>query len=66
MKIAGSWYTLQMPNGYTKKFQPSRWNKMIEGDEEFRKNILDLIDIEVVQKFDKREGEANSFYENEE
>ena len=66
MKIAGSWYTLQMPNGYTKKFQPSRWNKIIEGDEEFRKNILDLIDIEVVQKFDKREGEANSFYENEE
>ena len=66
MKIAGSWYTLTMPNGYTKKFQPSRWNKLIEGDEEFKKNILDLIDIEVIQKFDKREEEANSFYENEE
>ena len=66
MKVAGSWYTLEMPSGYTKKFQPSRWTKMIEGDDEFKKNIIELIDIEVVQKFDKREEEANSFYENEE
>lgn len=66
MKVAGSWYTLEMPSGYTKKFQPSRWTKMIEEDDEFKKNIIELIDIEVVQKFDKREEEANSFYENEE
>jgi|TARA_R110002126_G_scaffold118158_1_gene258005 recombination protein RecA len=66
MKVAGSWYTLEMPSGYTKKFQPSRWTKMIEEDDEFKKNIIELIEIEVVQKFDKREEEANSFYENEE
>ena len=64
MKSAGSWYTLTMPNGYTKKFQPSRWTKMIESDKEFKKHIIELIDIEVVQKFDKREENANKFYDN--
>ena len=64
MKSAGSWYTLTMPNGYTKKFQPSRWTKLIESDEEFKKNIIELIDVEVVQKFDKREENANKFYDD--
>ena len=64
MKSAGSWYTLTMPNGYTKKFQPSRWAKMIENDKEFKKNIIELIDIEVVQNFDKREENANKFYDD--
>ena len=64
MKSAGSWYTLTMPNGYTKKFQPSRWSKMIENDKEFKKNIIELIDIEVVQNFDKREENANKFYDD--
>ena len=64
MNSAGSWYTLAMPNGYTKKFQPSRWAKLIESDEEFKKNIIELIDIEVVQKFDKREENANKFYDD--
>ena len=55
---------MTMPNGYTKKFHPSRWTKLIESDEEFKKNIIELIDIEVVQKFDKREENANKFYDN--
>ena len=66
MKVGGSWYTLEMPSGYTKKFQPSRWTKLIDSDEEFKKNILELIDIEVVQKFHNRDEAANNFYENEE
>ena len=66
MKVGGSWYTLEMPNGYTKKFQPSRWAKLIDSDEEFKKNILELIDIEVVQKFHNRDEKASNFYENEE
>ena len=37
---------------------------MIESDKEFKKNIIELIDIEVVQKFDKREENANKFYDN--
>ena len=59
---AGAWYTLTMPDGYTKKFQPSKWTETVKSDEEFRANILKLMDEEVVQKFDRREGSAEQFY----
>jgi hypothetical protein len=62
LKSAGSWYTLEMPDGYTKKFQPSRWAEVIKTDEEFRAKIVQLMDEEVVQKFDKRVGKAEDFY----
>ena len=58
----GSWYTLTMPDGYTKKFQPSKWAETIKADEEFRTKIVQLMDEEVVQKFDKRVGKAEDFY----
>ena len=59
---AGAWYTLTMPDGYTKKFQPSKWTETVKTDKEFRDNILKLMDEEVVQKFDRREGSAEQFY----
>ena len=62
MKSAGAWYTLKMPGGYEKKFQPSKWVDLVQNDEEFRENILNLMDEEVVQKFEKREGTADQFY----
>ena len=60
---AGAWYTLTMPDGYTKKFQPSKWTETVQSDETFRANVLKLMDEEVVRKFDKREGDASAFYE---
>ena len=59
---AGAWYTLSMPDGYTKKFQPSKWTETVQIDEEFRTRVLQLMDEEVVQKFDRREGSAEQFY----
>ena len=59
---AGAWYTLTMPDGYTKKFQPSKWADIIKEDKEFREKIISLMDHEVVQKFDRREGNAEDFY----
>jgi recombination protein RecA len=59
---AGAWYTLKMPEGYEKKFQPSKWTELLQTDEEFKTNILKLMEQEVVQKFDKREGTADQFY----
>jgi recombination protein RecA len=59
---AGSWYTMELPDGYVKKFQPSRWNEIISEDSEFRDRVMRLMDEEVVQKFDNREGDAESFY----
>ena len=63
---AGAWYTLTMPDGYTKKFQPSKWSGLIREDSEFREKILQLMDEEVVRKFDERLGNAKDFYEENE
>jgi len=63
---AGAWYTLSMPDGYVKKFQPSKWTSIITTDEEFRNNVIKLMDEEIVMKFDKRQGDASSFYEGQE
>ena len=51
-----------MPNGYEKKFQPSKWAEILKTDEEFKNNVIKLMDEEVVQKFDRREGSADRFY----
>ncbi len=62
MTVAGSWYTLEH-KGYSKKFQPSKWVETLKNDEEFRQHVMEFMDEVVVQKFDKREGEASDFYE---
>ena len=63
---AGAWYTLSMTDGYSKKFQPSKWTEIIKSDEEFRNRIIQIMDEEIVQKFDKRQGDASAFYEEPE
>ena len=57
---------MTMPDGYEKKFQPSKWTSIIQSDEKFRTNVLKLMDEEVVQKFDKRLGNASEFYGGDE
>ena len=59
---AGAWYTLSTQDGYTKKFQPSKWNELITSDDEFKQHVIRLMDEEIVQKFDRREGTADAFY----
>jgi RecA/RadA recombinase len=65
LKQAGAWYTLTYADGTEQKFQPSRWKEMIQ-DEKFKDRIVELIDEEVIMKFDKREGNASDFYEETE
>ena len=59
---AGPWYTLTTPDGYTKKFQPSKWNNLISTDNDFKEHVIRLMDEEIVQKFDRRDGDAQDFY----
>ena len=59
---AGAWYTIKMADGSDIKFQPSKWVEKME-DETFRSRVYELMDEEVVQKFDKRIGNAKDFYE---
>jgi len=65
LKQAGAWYTLTYTDGTEQKFQPSKWKEMIQ-DEKFKDRIVELIDEEVIMKFDKREGNASDFYEETE
>ncbi len=63
MQSAGSWYTLTSGD-YSKKFQPSKWTELVKTDDEFRAKVLELMESEVIQKFDTRQGDAKRFYED--
>ena len=54
-----------LESGYTKKFQPSKWTELITSDQEFRNHVTQIMDEEIVQKFDKREGDASTYYEDQ-
>ena len=62
----GAWYTLQTPDGYTKKFQPSKWNTLIGSDKDFRAKVMALMDEEIIYKFDNRLGNAENYYSDPE
>ena len=62
---SGAWYSLRYEDGSVDKFQPSKWTTMLE-KEKFKTRILELMDREVIQKFEKREVDAKEFYEPDE
>lgn len=62
---AGAWYTLGYADGSTDKFQASKWVEKLQ-EEKFRARVLELIDEEVILKFDERTSPAADFYELEE
>ena len=61
IKQSGAWYTLIFDDGKEVKFQTTKWLEMLK-DQAFRDQILRLMDKEVIQKFDSREGSAKNFY----
>ena len=65
LSSSGAWYTLTHADGTQEKFQPSKWPEKIK-DEKFKNRILEIMDEEVILKFDKREGSAEEFYNSEE
>ena len=40
----------------------SKWTDLVTTDEEFRDKVLQIMDEEIVQKFVKREGNAEAYY----
>ena len=61
----GAWYELVYEDGTTEKFQSSKWVDKIQ-DEKFKKRVIEIMDEEIIMKFDKRIGKADNFYEVEE
>ena len=63
----GAWYTLLDKDGEPigVKFQATKWVERLQ-DDEFRKNVMEIMDEEVIMKFHNREGDASDFYEESE
>jgi recombination protein RecA len=51
LKLAGAWYTLVAPDGKEIKFQGKQWLLKLQ-DPEFKKIVLDIMDEEIVKKFE--------------
>ena len=64
LKQSGAWYSLEYKDGTEEKFQPSKWKNMLT-NQKFRDRVLEIMDEEVILKFDKRQGEAADFYDIE-
>ena len=64
---AGAWFSLLDREGEAvgPKFQASKWTERLQ-DPEFRKTVMEIMDDEVIMKFDKRIGDATDFYEESE
>tara|TARA_R110000824_G_scaffold244887_3_gene433889 strand:+ start:470 stop:1582 length:1113 start_codon:yes stop_codon:yes gene_type:complete len=58
---AGAWFSLKHEDDTEEKFQSKDWLKKLE-DEKFYNRVIQLLEKEVVMKFDKRLGKASDFY----
>jgi len=61
IKSSGAWFTLIFEDGKEEKFQQKTWIEKLD-NEKFYNRIIQLMEEEVVMKFDKRQGSAEDFY----
>tara|TARA_R110000850_G_scaffold91105_2_gene193589 strand:- start:5550 stop:6143 length:594 start_codon:yes stop_codon:yes gene_type:complete len=61
---AGAWFTMVFADGSSEKFQAAKWVEKMQNDK-FRQRVYQIIDEEVIYKFDTRQGKAEDFYEEE-
>jgi len=58
---AGAWYNLVYEDGTTEKFQAAKWKDKLT-NEKFRNRVLQIMDEDIIMRFDKKEGKAEEFY----
>ena len=63
--VTGAWNTLSFADGTEEKFRTAEWAEKMQ-EERFRNRIMELVDEEVVRKFDDRTGDAKEFFDIEE
>ena len=61
LKRAGAWYALVHDDGSEEKFQAAHWTDKLE-DERFKQRVFDIMDEEIIMKFDNRTGNAQDHY----
>ncbi len=57
----GAWFTLKYKDGTSDKFQAKQWLDKLQ-EQKFYDRVIELLEEEVVMKFDKRVGHASTFY----
>lgn len=62
---AGAWYTILHDDSTSEKFQASKWTDKMQ-DDKFRHRVYQIMDEEVIMKFNNRQGSAKDFYDSEE
>jgi hypothetical protein len=62
LKQAGAWFSLVHKDGTQEKFQSAHWLTKLE-DEKFKNRVFEIMDEEIIRKFDTREGSAQDFYD---
>jgi len=67
LERSGAWYTLLDSSGEAigNKFQVVKWPERMQ-DNKFRSRVYEIMDEEIIMKFDKRIGKAEEFYEEKE
>ena len=59
---SGAWYTLRYGDGTTEKFQSATWMDKLQ-NQKFKDRVLEIMDEEIILKFQNREGDASNFYD---
>jgi recombination protein RecA len=62
LQSAGAWYSLVYEDGTIEKFQASGWADKLKS-EKFRSRVLQLMDEEIIMRFESKTGSADDFYD---
>ena len=65
LKQSGAWYELCYSEDDCEKFQGANWTEKLK-NEKFHTRVLEIMDEEIIRKFDDRTGNAEDFYEEKE
>lgn len=62
LTVSGAWFSLHYEDGTIEKFQSRQWADKLN-EQKFYDRVMELLEEEVVMKFDKRIGNSSDFYE---
>ena len=58
---SGAWFTINHGDGSSDKFQSSNWKEKLK-EPKFKQRVLEIMDEEIIMKFDNRIGNAEDHY----
>ena len=61
-KLKDKIYNLSYEDGTSEKFQASKWKEKLK-NEKFRNRVMQLMDEEIIMRFEKKQGRAEDFYD---